>query len=437
MIELLGQVIADSMERPLPAVTPRQARLPWLRGKVDTVTGMRRSGKTFFLYQRMAELLRAGEPRESVLYLNFEDERFLPMGASDLHLIPETFYRLYPAMKRRECAFLFDEIQNVEGWERFSRRLVDTEKVHLCLTGSSARLLGREIATSLRGRAIETEIFPFSFEEALVHAGVRLPEGPPGSQATAELANRCDAYLLTGGFPEVQGLDPDLRVRVLQEYVDVVLLRDVIERHELTNTVALRHLVRHLLAAPGAAFSVHKFYNDLRSRGVAVAKDTLHAALDHLGDAFLVFPVPIRSRSERARMVNPRKVYSIDPGLARALSREPRGDEARLLETVVFLDLRRRGLEVEYLVTEGGHEVDFVATPRSGSPLLVQVCRSLRDPLTRARETSALEEAMGALGLRHGTVVTLHESETLRVGRGSIAVVPAWRFLLRDRYPIA
>jgi hypothetical protein len=437
MIELLSQAMVDFMERPLPSLTPRQARLPWLPGKIDTVTGMRRSGKTYFLYQRMAELLRGGTPRESLLYLNFEDERFLPLRASDVHLIPDTFYRLYPAMKRRECAFFFDEIQNVEGWERFTRRLIDTERVHLCLTGSSGRLLGREIATSLRGRALETEIFPFSFEEALRHASVNLPRARlPGSESSAELQHRFETYLFAGGFPEVQGIEKGLRTRILQEYVDVVLLRDVIERHRLSNTTALRQLVRHLLAAPGAAFSVHKFYNDLRSRAVAVAKDTLHAALDHLAEAFLLFAVPIRSRSERARMVNPRKVYPIDTGLARALSREPGRDEGRLLETVVFLDLRRRGLETEYLVTAGGREVDFAATAPDGAVSLVQVCVSLRDPETRSREVEALSEGMAELRLRRGTLVTHHETETLETGRGSIRVVPAWRFLLRHLYPI-
>ena len=149
MIELLDRMMADFYDRALPEVTPRRARLPWLPGKIDTVTGMRRSGKTFFLYQRIDELLRQDAPRESVLYLSFEDERLLPFAARDLHLVPETFYRRYPAMRRLECSFFFDEIQNVEGWERFCRRLVDTERVHLCLTGSSSRLLGRDIATSL------------------------------------------------------------------------------------------------------------------------------------------------------------------------------------------------------------------------------------------------------------------------------------------------
>lgn len=429
--------MADFVERPLPGMTPRRARLPWIRGKIDTVTGMRRSGKTYFLYQRIAELLEGGAPRESLLYLNFEDERLSPMTAADLHLVPETFYRRYPAMKRRECAFFFDEIQNVEGWERFSRRLIDSERVHLCLTGSSSRLLGREIATSLRGRAIETEIFPFDFEEALAHVGVQLQKGPlPGSETIALVENRLEAYLFEGGFPEVQGMEADLRRRVLQEYVDVALLRDVIERHRVSNTTALRHLVRHLLAAPGAAFSVHKFYNDLRSRGVAVAKDTLHAALDHLAEAFLLFTVPIRTRSERARMVNPRKVYPIDTGLARALSRDDGRDESRLLETLVFLDLRRRRHEVEYLVTGGGREVDFAATAPDGALSLVQVCVSLRDDETRARELGALSEAMGELELSRGTIVTRHEAESIETDHGRVLVLPAWRFLLRHLYPV-
>jgi hypothetical protein len=437
MIDLLDRIIADSHERPLPPLTPRRARMPWLRGKIDTVTGMRRSGKTFFLFQRMGELLREGVPRESILSLSFEDERLLPLTAKDLHLVPDTFYRRYPAMRRRDCAFFFDEIQNVEGWERFCRRLLDTERVHLCLSGSSSRLLSREIATSLRGRAIETEIFPFDFQEALAHSGVRLEKGPlPGSATVSLLENRLGAYLFEGGFPEVQGLDAALRTRLLQGYVDVVLLRDVIERHRLGNTTALRHLVRHLLGAPGAAFSVHKFYNDLRSRGVAVSKDTLHAALDHLADAYLFFVVPIRSRSERARMVNPRKVYAVDTGLAHASSREPGRDHGRLLENLVYLDLRRRGFAVEYLVTEGGREVDFVATAPDGALALVQVSADLRAEATRRREVGALEEAMAELGLDRGTVVTRYEGETIATGAGRIDVVPAWRFLLRDLYPV-
>lgn len=174
--ELIDALIADFQERELPRVTPRALALPGLPGKADVVVGMRRSGKTYFLYQQIRDLLARGVDRGRLLYLNFEDERLLPLAAAELSRIPEAFYRRFPASREQLCWFFFDEIQNVPGWETFVRRLLDTEKVALVLTGSSARLLSREIASSLRGRSLSTEILPFSFAESLRHTGVEPPE---------------------------------------------------------------------------------------------------------------------------------------------------------------------------------------------------------------------------------------------------------------------
>ena len=148
METLLEQLIADFHERELPAFTRRHIKLPWLSGKIDSVIGMRRSGKTWFIFQVMADLLKEGTPRESILYLNFEDERLLPIEASEFHRIPDVYFRRYPDLRDRQCIFFFDEIQNISGWERFIRRLLDTENAHICLTVSSAKLLSREIATA-------------------------------------------------------------------------------------------------------------------------------------------------------------------------------------------------------------------------------------------------------------------------------------------------
>jgi uncharacterized protein len=324
MDELLERIIIDFHERELPPLTPREIRLPWLPRKVDSVMGMRRSGKTWFLFQVAAERIAQGHSKESVLYLNFEDERLQPLDAQDLHRVLDVFYRLHPALRDEECVFLFDEIQVVPGWERFIRRVVDTENVRICVSGSSAKLLSHEIASSLRGRALATEVFPFSFAEALRHQGLDVPNPRRvGSALRARLENRLRKYLLEGGFPEVQGLDDHLRRRVLQDYVNVVILRDVIERHRVASPVPLRHLTRHILHAPAELLSVNKLYNDFRSRGIAVSKNTLHELLEHLTEAFLVFTVPIHTSSERARQVNPRKVYPVDPGLARSVSTRP------------------------------------------------------------------------------------------------------------------
>ncbi|MBU0500356.1 MAG: ATP-binding protein [Gammaproteobacteria bacterium] len=433
MNSLIEQIIGDFLERPLPALTRRDGVLPGLPGKVDTLIGMRRTGKSWRLFQAMGDLVAGGLPKERLLYINFDDERLYPLTAAELHRIPDSYYRLFPRHKTQRCHFFFDEIQNVPGWERFVRRLLDTENVQLSLTGSSARLLSREIATTLRGRSLSSELFPFSFRETLRHQGIdERPEPVVGSRRTALLANRLRHYLEAGGFPEVQGIEAPYRLRILQEYVDVVILRDIVERHAVTNIPPLRYLIRHLLGAPATNFSVNKFHNDLKSQGIACGKNALHEYLAYLEDAYLLFPVPIYSRSIRKQQVNPRKIYPVDSGLALAFRHGPGKDSGRLLETLVFLELRRCGEEIAYYRTEAGYEVDFLSTGPEGDTQAIQVCETLGDPATRQREVRALMAAMRECGLSSGTIVTLDELETIATDSGPIEVIPAWRWLLRE-----
>lgn len=431
MEKIIEELIADFHERDLPAFTRRHIRLPWLSNKIDTVIGMRRSGKTWFLFQVISDLLSNKVPKESILYLNLEDERLLPLTVSDLHQIPDVYYRRYPHLRDRSCTFFFDEIQNIPGWEQFVRRLLDTENVHICLTGSSAKLLSREIATSLRGRSISTEIFPFSFLETLEHNGIDIGDHRrPGAKKRAFLENRLNAYLLEGGFPEVQGIEAGYRVRILQEYLDVVILRDLVERHGISNTTPLRYMIRHLLNSTACLFSINKFYNDLKSQGIPCGKNSLHEYLDHLSDAFLFFPVHVHTRSERARMVNPRKIYAIDPGLVQACSHSFQHDWGHLLENFVFLELRRSDYTIEYYRTNSGKEVDFLVTDSHGEESLIQVTAQMNDPATRQRELKALFEAMDERGKREAIVITLHHEEQLKNESGHIHIIPAWLWAL-------
>ena len=421
---LLDEVVADAHARPLPVLTPRRVKLPWLPRKVDAIVGMRRSGKTWLMFQRMRELLLAGTPREDLLYINFEDERLGEVTAAHLSKIVEAHYRRNPAGRSRPGALFFDEIQLVDGWERFVRRLVDTEPAHVCVTGSSAKLLSREIATSLRGRSLTTELFPFSLVEVLDHRGIRAEPRPPARVRSA-IEHASNEYLRRGGFPEVQTLDEPTRVRVLQDYLDVAILRDLIERHAIANPVALRRFVRQLMNAPARLFSIHKLYDDLKSQGLTVSKDSLHAWLEHVQDAFVFFAIPIHTSSERARQSNPRKVYAVDPGLVTACARRGSADVGQLLETAVFNELRRTSSDLTYARTESGYEVDFV-TP-SG---LVQACASIEDPATREREVRALREAMANLGQKEATIVTLAVDKEIRVAEGTIRVIPMWRWAI-------
>ncbi|MCX7925498.1 MAG: ATP-binding protein [Fimbriimonadales bacterium] len=393
---VIQEKVVEGTTRAVPPFTPRDARVPQVPNKAFAVIGMRRVGKTTFLWQVLRQRMERGMPREHALYFNFEDERLLDLRAQDLQLIVETYYQLYPQTREQaQTLFLLDEIQRVADWETFARRLLDSENVALFVSGSSARMLAYELGTSMRGRALPIVIYPFSFREYLRHLG----EEPDRSYVRLRKAERTALqarlmrYLREGGFPEAVGLETIDRRELLSSYVDGVILRDVVERHQVNNLNVLRRLVRHLLSNPGTPFSVNKFYNDLRSQGLAVSKDTLHAMLGYLEDAFLVQSVPYFAYSHARQRVHPRKVYPVDMGFIPFYTAPRPFPLGHALETCVFLHLLRRTAEVYYVRTPSGYEVDFAALTPSGELQLIQVCVDPADGATYEREVRALLEA--------------------------------------------
>lgn len=280
---------------------------------------------------------------------------------------------------------------------------------------------------------METQVFPFSFREHLRHLG-KEPKLKPGRLTKAALSaldKQLRLYLEMGGFPEAQGIELRDRLDLLRSYVDVVLLRDVIERHEVSHPMALRWLVRQLLGNAGGAFSVNKFYGDLKSQGIAIAKDTLHLYLSYFEDAFLIFTVSLAADSERRRMVNLRKAYPIDPGMIPVFDRSGRGNVGHSLKTAVALELFRRGAEVSYVSTSEGYEVDFRATYANGRRELIQVCASLDDKETREREVRGLLSAARENRRARMLLITL-TPETVRDVPKEIELVGAPPWLLRE-----
>jgi uncharacterized protein len=299
-----------------------------------------------------------------------------------------------------------DEVHNVPDWHLLVRRLFDTKAVKLYLTGSSSKILSTEIATSLRGRAISTEIWPFCFEEYLHAIGESLPNGGPLPRRLADSLNlQLMDYLQTGGFPEVITLNPLHRVRILQDYVEVVILRDVVERHGLTNTWLARYVALTMVRGAGKRFTANKLYKDLQSQGLKVSKNTLHALLDHFQDAYLAFASPLWSDSLRKVQTNPRKLYAVDTGLAGAVNPDFSPNLGQMFENLLYLDLRRQGYDVYYYLTKNWREVDFYARDPLGKARLIQVCFDNSDPATAARERTALEEGEKELGIK-GELIT-------------------------------
>ena len=433
--EILRAKLDESLAARPRRLTRRDVRLPAIPGKTFAVIGVRRSGKTSFLAQCRSDRLHRGASSESQLLLLLEDERLAGLSVADLGWLIEEHARRFPALHAREGVTLYlDEVQYVPGWEGLVRRLMDTGGTEVFLTGSSARLLSREVATSLRGRAMEVLVHPFSFREALRHTGDEPPAHGVTDTGPAGLDRRLRRYLIEGGFPEAQRADPRDRAALLAGYVDVVVLRDVIDRHGVTNPLALRWLQRQLLANPGGGFSVKKQYDALRSQGVKVGKDTLHAYLGYLEDAFLVRTVSLHAASERQRMVNPRKAYPVDPGLIPLFAGGGRNYQGHALETVILLELERRGWEVSYVRTPEGWEVDFYAHRPGEAPLLVQVCLETGDDQTWQREVRALRSAGDAYGDARLLLVTLDSSAPRQRLPDRVTWAPAARWLLEDSF---
>jgi len=431
MKSILSQIIDDFQEREIPELVKRTKEFPEIEGKADVVIGMRRSGKTYFCFQKIRSLLSEGIPKSHILHINFEDDRLLSFTVSDFQLILEVYHAKFPGTHNNRTYFFFDEIQRIENWEIFIRRLIDTEKNRVYITGSSSKLLSTEIATGLRGRSLTTEIFPFNFIEFLkYHKIFNSPPTSFSSNTSSLLRKAFSDYFDKGGFPEIQNIDRNYKIEILQGYINSVLLKDIIERYSVSNILVLKHLVRIIIASTGQQFSVNKFFNTMKSMSIKCTKNTLYKYLDYLVDAYLFYPVPIHTRSEKVRMVNPPKIYTIDTGLINAMSFRNSRNRGYLLENMVFMYLRQKRYTIEFVRTKDNFETDFYAKhPVTGNILLVQVCFDLTEEKTFNREIRGLRSAMTELSIEKGTIITWDDEKTIDK---NIKVIPAWKWMLRD-----
>lgn len=430
MIDILKEIILDLQEVEFKTGTPRRVTITPVPGKATVCIGVRRCGKSTYMFQHMRKLLDSGVPRQNVLYLNFFDDRLRALRHDNLGVILEAYFSLYPEKKNTEKIYcFFDEIQDIPGWEPFVDRVMRTENCEVYITGSSARMLSREIASQMRGRALSWEMFPFSFREFLDSREID-SAGPLSSKKRLTIQKAFEGYWQSGGFPEVTELDRMLRIRIHQEYWGAMLFRDLIERHGISHPKAVTDLAHWLVDNTASLYSVNSLTGYLKSLGHKAPKPAVSDYLDWFEDAYVLFTVRIFDASLKRANVNPKKIYCVDHGLVTSVSSGILINSGHLLENLVFTALRRTTPDIFYYRTKSGQEVDFVCRRRDGSRMLVQVCESMVDPQTKKREVSALTDAMSELGLRHGTIVTRGETDRISVDAGTIEVTPAWRFLL-------
>lgn len=425
MLDLFKTLIADFHARGIQGrVVRRDLSVPLNANKVVSIIGPRRAGKTWFLYS-LIERLRKDISIHDIVYINFEDER-LVLNSNGLGLIIDAYQQMYPDRPLDKVYFFLDEIQNIPGWEKFARRLAETISPHVFLTGSSARLLSREIATALRGRALPYTLFPLSFREYLRFQG----EEACNFRSTTgrnRIEAMFDRFLREGGYPETLAMDEPERNRTLQSYFEIMLYRDIVERFDVRRPHLVKDLARRLLAGNAQVFSVHKYYRDLRSRNVRVTKDALYALIDHFMDALFVVPLGKAELSVAKQAQSLKKYYVNDNGLLNACMFIPAENRGALLETFVLLELQKQEKKAAYFSET--NECDFMIMNKGQVTEAVQVCHELTENNCR-RELAGLQSAMARFGLKEGMLLTRRQKKELQTDSGRIRVLPAWEWSL-------
>jgi len=421
--EIFKEIIIASQERNYDYVFKRDIEFPLISNKIVSFIGVRRSGKTHLMYHTIKEL-RKKYPVENIVYINFEDDRIFPLELNNLSLFPEAYYELFPEKKSELVFFFFDEIQNIGQWEKFIRRVYDTENCKVFISGSSSKLLSSEIATSLRGRTLSFEIFPLSFKEFLHFNEVKTNFYSPHNKAL--IVNLLHKYVEFGGFPELVFTDEKFSNKTLQEYIDLIIYKDLIERYNVKNHYLMKYIVKYCFANISTLLSFNKLYNELKSQGIQVSKDTLYNYLHYLGDAFAVFLMPVYSRSLAKQSKNPKKIYAIDVGFKTVSSMG--ADIGRKYENIVYLQLRQQTKELHYW--KESQEVDFIYR-ENGEYKLINVSYDLSDSKTFDREIKGLLEAMNKLDTGKATLINSEQEKLYTTDDKSIEIVPLWKWLLK------
>ena len=430
MKEELMSVMREFYHDGIPeGIVPRDVEYVEKLRASTVVKGMRRTGKTFVTYERMKRLVADGIPLKRIVHINFEDERLSRLTVDDLHLIGEIHAELCPEFADGKVWYFLDELQCVMGWESYARRLVDSPNVQLCLTGSSSKLLSEEIATQMRGRSLPIEVFPLSFSEYLRFNGI-LSEVPRVGFTAREkgiLRRAMSDYAERGGFPDVQDVSSGIRAAMLQEYVDAVLYRDIIERHQVASVQALKYTLEYLFHNYARKTSTRSISGVLKNLSVPANRESIADYLDWFKDAYLVYPVSVRSDSLAVKRVNPDKYYLIDPGLIRAMCVKNDAERGWMLENIVYMALRRGTGKISYISNADGTEVDFHVHDRvSHGERLVQVSYAMSDETTFLREMNAIRFAREKTGVQDCTIVTWDDEGEM----DGIRIVPVWKWLL-------
>lgn len=431
-MDKIKYILTSWMEQEIPAVHTREYDYTQLTlNKIISFIGVRRSGKTSKLFEIMRHLLEENIDRNNLIYINFEDDRLYPLEGNELDSLIPIIKEIIPYNTKQPLYLFLDEIQNMPHWSKWLRRIQDTQKnIKLFVTGSSAKLLSKEIATELAGRTISNEIFPFSFKEYLKIKNFTYNlKNLEFSSHKPLLLKYLQQYIENGGFPELVLGDMD-RNTLLQSYFDSIYYKDLISRYNIKSTKMFEDFLKLLLQNTSNIISLSKLEKVLKSVGHKVSKSTLAEYLQYAKEVYLCFPLQVFSYKIKDQLTYPKKIFSIDNGLLNAITVKFTENKGALLENLVFLHLRQLQKEIYYYITKNGREIDFVLKEDLKFTSVIQVCWSLKDSETKKREVRDLVESLKELGLSEGLILTRNEEDSFEVDGKKIIVKPIWKWLL-------
>jgi hypothetical protein len=429
-LEAARRIVAEWLEewRP-PDLIPRETPPPALEklSEILAIVGPRRAGKTYFMFQLLEDLItRSVCARDDILFMDFEDYRLADMKPVDIDLLFVAFNQL--AGKPPRFLF-FDEIQHLPSWSRVLRTLHNQRRYKIVVSGSNSQLLGREVSTELRGRYRDLPILPFSFREVCHFRHIRYTSRTFHTAKRGQIIKAFDDYARNGGFPEIlQKSDVTEKRKLLQNYYQTVFYRDIMERHSVKARPLLEALMRYCVNTSAEQFSVSAFGKHWKQQGLPGSKRTIAAYLRYLEEAFFLIVHEKYSYSPRKRIMNPKKIYLLDPGFV-SLATQFSENRGKILENVAAVELYRQQREAFY--HQGRKECDFIVLADGKPSEAIQVCWELNDR-TENREFSGLQEAMKAFHIKKGTILTYSQSGSRTLLGRDIEIVPVWKWLLSN-----
>lgn len=427
---IFQSIIALHQEEIPLSLHERSLQLPLNKQRIVTVTGVRRCGKSSLLHLTINRLLASGVDKEQILYIGFDDERLANMDVSDFDEILQAYRLMYPDRPLSSVYMFFDEIQIVKGWELFVLRVYKSYCKNVYVTGSTAQMLSGEMSSALRGWPDEYTEYPLSFKEFITFKGVKANRYT--EEGAALMANMFKSYLLTGGFPQAVLANVETeRVKLLQAYFNTMLFRDMIEHYNISASPSVvRYFLKRVFNNITKPSSVNNIYNDLKSQGLKLSKDSLYQWLDYACNIFLLHKVPKYSKSIIKQSTSLSKYYVVDFALAKSVLLPQSEEKGKALENAVYMHLARHLNENEqiYYFNEGA-ECDFVIANDEGVKELIQVCWEL-DEFNTPRECGGLCAASAATGCKKISIVTCNQAQSIHYGDLQINVVAAWDFML-------